>query len=427
MLFTLQQPEITVTAEGGLSLLEASALSPRMMIAGDWASIRIHADAARRSPAALYGSLAGKIAAADLSVVNLECVLGGETPVPKDGPNLKGDPESAQALKSAGFDLATLANNHMMDYGQEGLEATLRACREAGLDTVGAGTNEAAALQPYFCTIQGLRVGVLNLSDREDGEADRRSPGVADGFAYAVDSVIQSMRDQSDFCVVIAHGGKEYVPVPSLYWYDQLIHYALSGADMVVAHHPHVPQGMTWLHAPERNPVPILFSTGNFVFRPAACDGANIPPHTTDGYLVEVSLETRRVAGLTLWPYRIQQEAGPRPPESAVELEAFRHLLQAQSEPLTDPALVAAWFDAACEWLWSHGYRVRMEGLTAKLCAGDADAAKHARNHHHGNAHLTLIDHIIRRMTYSLPPPAPALSNALRCWFTEGWRPETSS
>ncbi|MCC5845324.1 MAG: CapA family protein [Verrucomicrobia bacterium] len=422
--FTLHAPEFRLTPDGAYSLLDAPALSPRLLIAGDWASIRIHEDAARRSPEQLYGGLAEHIAGADLSIVNLECVLGGETPVPKDGPNLKGDPESARALKAAGFDLATLANNHMMDYGTEGMRATLDACRRAGLASVGAGDNEHAALRPAYSEVRGLRVGVLNLSDREDGEAGRDTPGVADGFAYAADRAVRDMRDQSDFCLVIAHGGKEYVPVPSLYWYEQLLRYALSGADMVVAHHPHVPQGITWLTPEGRAPVPVIFSTGNFVFRPAASDGANIPPHTADGYLVEASIETRRVAGLTLRPYLIQQEAGPRPLDTPRQLEDFRKVLEAQSEPLTDPRQVAAWFDAACDWLWTRGYRERLEGLTAKLCVGDLTAARHARNHHHGNAHLTLIDHMIARMIHQSPPPDPVLTHALQRWFTAGWRPE---
>lgn len=425
--FTLQCPKFRITPEGAYSLLEAPVPSPRLLIAGDWASIRIHHDAAQRNPADLYGGLVGRIAAADLAIVNLECVLGGESPVPKDGPNLKGDPDSARALKTAGFDLATLANNHMMDYGSEGLQATLNACHAAGLATVGAGRNENEALEPAYCEVQGLRVGVLNLSDREDGEAGNNTPGVADGFSYAVDQAVQTMRDHSDFCVVIAHGGKEYVPVPSRYWYEQLLRYGLSGADMVVAHHPHVPQGMTWLNAPGRNPVPIIFSTGNFVFRPAASDGTNIPPHTADGYLVEAAIEPHRVTGLKLWPYEIQQEAGPRPLETPQALEAFRHCLEAQSAPLTDPAKVAAWFDATCKWLWDHGYRERLEGLTAKCCAGDLAAARHARNHHHGNAHLTLIDHSLQRMMYASPPPDPVLTAALKQWFTKGWRPDTSS
>lgn len=422
--FSLHTPDVQVGPDRTLVLLEASESCPRVLMAGDWASIRMHSDAARRKPEDLYGGLVEPVARADLAIVNLECVLGGDTPVPKDGPNLKGDPDSAKALKAVGFHLATLANNHMMDFGREGLEATLDICHNAGLETVGAGLDEAEALQPAYREVHGLRVGVLNLSDHEDGEADARNPGVADGFGYAVDRVIRTMREASDFCMVIAHGGKEYVPVPSLYWYEQLLHYAESGADLVVAHHPHVPQGMTWVHLPGRAPVPVIFSTGNFVFRPAAPDGANMPVHTADGYLVEAAIAPHRVAGLKLIPYRIQQEAGPRPLENAAELKAFQQFIETLSAPLADPDLVAEWFDVCCEWLWEHGYRVRVEGLTAKFCAGDPVGARHARNHHHGKAHLHLINRILQRMIYALPPPNPELTQALKDWFTQGWRPE---
>ena len=419
----LTRPDYHISSEGAYVLKSGNEHDPRLLVAGDWASIRIHADAAQRTPPALYGGLVDRIAAADLAIVNLECVLGGETPVAKDGPNLKGDPGSARALKAAGFDLATLANNHMMDYGPEGLAATCAACNEAGLATAGAGNTAREALTPYTTRLQGLEVSVLNVSDREDGEAGWDSPGVADGFAYEVDGILRHMRANTDFCVVIAHGGKEYVPVPSLYWYEQLLNYALSGADLVVAHHPHVPQGITWIHPPERAPVPVIFSTGNFVFRPAAPDGENIPPHTQDGYLVEAAIARHEVRGLKLWPYEIQGEAGPRPLNTPSSLEAFRKVLEAQSAPLTDPALVARWFDASCAWLWDHGYRTRLEGLTAKVCVGDLTAARHARNHHHGNAHLTLLDQIMRRMASQRPPPDACCLEELERWFARGWRP----
>lgn len=421
--FRLRRAEFLPTPEGTYSLLKGDRTHPRLLVAGDWASIRMHADAAQRAPEDLYGGLLQPIADADLSIVNLECVLGGDTPVPKDGPNLKGDPDSARALTAAGFQLATLANNHMMDFGIEGLDKTLAASRRAGLHTVGAGHNEDEALRPFFTTLREHRVGVLNLSDREDGEADWRTPGVGDGFAHGLDRLVRHTREASDFCLVIAHGGKEYVPVPSLYWYEQLLRYALSGADMVVAHHPHVPQGIVWVEPEDRPPVPVIFSTGNFVFRPAAADGKNIPPHTRDGYLVDVAIGKHCVKDLTLHPYEIRQEAGPRPLSTPQTLDAFRQVLEAQSAPLTDPEQVAAWFDAHTEWLWEHGYRERVEGLTAKFCAGDTTAARHARNHHHGNAHLTLIDRIIQRRIHQTPPPDKALYARVQQWFTDGWRP----
>ena len=421
--FTLRAPEFHLAPDGVISLLDGGDASPRVLVAGDWASIRIHDDAATRDPKDLYGGLVDSVAAADYSIVNLECVLGGDTPVPKDGPNLKGDPDSARALRTVGFDLATLANNHMMDYGPEGLAATLAACAEAGLATVGAGNNETEAMAPHIADVGDVRVGVLNLSDREDGEADWRRPGVADGFAHTLDQQIHATREQSDFCLVIAHGGKEYVPIPSMYWYEQLLRYALSGADMVVAHHPHVPQGIVWVEPEDRAPVPVIFSTGNFVFRPAAADGQNIPPHTRDGYLVDAAIGPHRVEGLILRPYEIMQADGPRPLHSPAALRAFQDLLRAQSAPLTDPELVDAWFDTASEWLWTHGFKDRLEGLTAKLCAGDATAARHAGNHHHANAHLSLIHHMIRRLTCASPPPDPARVEELRRWFTRGWKP----
>lgn len=400
--------------------------APQLLVAGDWANIRLHADAAARAPEALYGGLAAVIALADFALVNLECALGGTVPIPKDGPNLQGGPAATRALREAGFHAACLANNHVLDFGSQGLDATLDACRRAGLETVGAGRDLEQAFAPLVRDVGGLRVGVFNICDREEGDAAWNRAGVAPAFDLHLLDRLRSLRARCDFLCAIVHGGKEYTPVPPPYWFERVIALAGAGADLVVGHHPHIPQGVVLAERPGGAPVPVVFSTGNFVFRPAAPDGATIPPHTADGYLVRARIRPGRVAALDLVPFRIAGAEGPRPLAGSGETARFAALLEKLSAPLASRASVEAWFTAFARHLWQHGYRARVAGLTAKVCEGDAAAARHARSHHQSPAHATLISEVMRDQ---LEPAQldPVIARNLEAWFRHGWFPAASS
>ena len=91
----------------------------------------------------VLGEVKHIIEEADYSIVNFECPIcyGGEKPIVKCGPNLKCAENGMEAIQWAGFDCVTLANNHFLDYGKEGVNNTLNACAKYGIDTVGGGKN----------------------------------------------------------------------------------------------------------------------------------------------------------------------------------------------------------------------------------------------------------------------------------------------
>lgn len=90
----------------------------------------------------LYGDVLPYIQKADISITNLESPLIDDgIPIPKNGPNLKSSIESVEALKFVGFYIVTLANNHMMDYGAEGLYSTISTCENNGIRCIGAEKN----------------------------------------------------------------------------------------------------------------------------------------------------------------------------------------------------------------------------------------------------------------------------------------------
>ncbi|MFP4157784.1 MAG: CapA family protein [Opitutales bacterium] len=389
------------------------------LFAGDWASIRLHAGMAARDPAEVYGAaLFERIRSADFAAVNLESALGGDEPLLKDGPCLQGPPESAAALKGAGFDLATLANNHIFDYGVEGLRATLETCKAAGLAVCGAGMDLAEAMRPEVVEFDGWKLGVLSLCDLEEGAADWDRPGTALIHHPQMRDFVRAAREAVDALVLVVHGGREYVPVPPPYWRDAVLA-AGREADLVVGHHPHVPQGMTLLERADGVRVPVVFSTGNFLFRPADPAPGWIPPRTADGYVVEAGFTAGALSRLDLVPYRIEQERGPRLLE---ESEAFQHFLEATSAALVDRSSVADWFDAVADHFWAVQVRERVGGLTAKACEGEREAIRHALSHHLSPAHSTLIHRAMERELHQTAGTGPGkIREQLRGWFDGSW------
>lgn len=206
--------------------------------------------------------LTERVKSADLSLVNLEApVTDAPPPLAKSGPHKHSAPQTAQVLAAAGFDGVTLANNHIMDYGPGGLSQTVQACEEADLDHVGAGDSTEAAFDPIVHRIQGRDISILNMCEREFGEATDRSAGTAWLGHRSADAHIEAASEYSDVVVVIVHGGTEYAPFPPPHLQDRFREVIDRGADLVVGHHPHVPQG--WERYGDGL---IVYSLGNFLF-----------------------------------------------------------------------------------------------------------------------------------------------------------------
>jgi hypothetical protein len=182
---------------------------------------------------------------ADLVVGNLECTIAaGGTPRP--GPyRLRAPLSSAAALREAGFDVLGMANNHALDYGPEGLVETVSRLERVGIDPVGAGPDTAAASQPLFPEIGGLRLAFLafnTVPDPEDRPEDGGwTPARWDGAAAV--AAIAAARAQADAVIVSIHWGYEYELRPDPAQRDTAQAMLDAGADLVIGHHPHVVQG----------------------------------------------------------------------------------------------------------------------------------------------------------------------------------------
>ena len=216
-----------------------------VVLAGDWAPLGDQVCAAIDHPQAFCGDLAPILQEADLALVNVEGVLGSAgQPVTKDGPHLALLEAAAEALVAAPFHVACLANNHSMDYGPLGLVRTRERLARIGVATVGAGQNAEEACRPLVCRVQGIRVAIVNAAEGEEGRSVNGGRGVADLDQDRLTRQVSALRHDAEVVIAVLHAGREFTPVPPPYLQRLCRTLVEAGADLVVGHHPHVPQGL---------------------------------------------------------------------------------------------------------------------------------------------------------------------------------------
>jgi poly-gamma-glutamate synthesis protein (capsule biosynthesis protein) len=228
-----------------------------------------HFEGASRS--ALSGGLAAitpALTAADLTILNLETAITERgTPAPKEY-NFRAPATAFAALRRAGVDVVTGANNHGMDYGQVGLADTLAAAKAAKFPLVGLGRNVAEAFAPYRVTIRGQRVAVIGASQVLDGHlvaawtATAAKPGMAS--AKEVDTLVaavQQARATSDTVVIYLHWGTERVGCPTGVQQQLAGRLVDAGADIIVGGHAHILLGTGRLDG-----ALVSYGLGNFIF-----------------------------------------------------------------------------------------------------------------------------------------------------------------
>ncbi|WP_214630064.1 CapA family protein [Paenibacillus agaridevorans] len=202
----------------------------------------------------------------DITAGNLELpiTLGG-TPIEGTPYVYKGHPEVLPSIKDAGFDVLSLANNHAMDQGAEGMLDTIRYLKEADLGYMGTGNNDKEAFEPHYVEAKGLRVAFVGLSrviPYTELKADRHTPGIAETYetTRAV-AAIKHAEENADLVVVMAHWGDDNVDKPVDYQKSNARTYIDAGADLVIGAHPHVLQGFEMYKGKW-----IAYSLGNFIF-----------------------------------------------------------------------------------------------------------------------------------------------------------------
>lgn len=237
----------------------------RIAVTGDFCPIGLHVAAAgTEGYARRGGALEGLKAVAevsDLTVVNLECPLGRGAPIRKSGPSLVAEAGWASVLREAGVDVVSLANNHILDQGPAGLRATVESCRDAGMDTVGAGTDTQAAARPLVCEVRGVSVALVALAEHEFATATTEACGAAPAEPMAAFRAIRDAGAQADVVIVLLHGGSEHFPLPTPRQRELARFFIEVGAHAVACHHSHIVGPLEWYQGR-----PIAYGLGNLLF-----------------------------------------------------------------------------------------------------------------------------------------------------------------
>jgi poly-gamma-glutamate synthesis protein (capsule biosynthesis protein) len=222
----------------------------------------------------------GLLGAADITVGNFEGALAGaegsSAPAASAsaGPpyRLVADPGAVRELQQAGFDLVSLANNHSLDEGEEGLRRIVFSLRGAGIHVVGAGNSLEAAFQPAIISIGEMRIAFLAMNGIPypgyGGERDRNAWHTADWDLERMQESIAIARREADAVLVIVHWGDEYEPHAGPYQ-RRLAHALVEmGADAVIGSHTHTLQETEVYVSQKRPDRPgfIAYGLGNFVF-----------------------------------------------------------------------------------------------------------------------------------------------------------------
>lgn len=183
---------------------------------------------------------------------------------------LVGSPENADALQRAGFDVMSVATNHIKDCGlmkswcNETFFDTLENLQRVGILTVGAGKNLDEALQPVVVTLNGIRFGFIALGDSKMDVsvfAGPDHPGIAELTEENFQAALQRVRPLADVIIALPHWGSEDNLLPNWLQRNQARYITAAGVDLVVGNHTHVVQAIQ-----EVNGVLVFYGLGNFVF-----------------------------------------------------------------------------------------------------------------------------------------------------------------
>ncbi len=241
---------------------------------------------------------------------------------------------SVESLVDGGINMVSLANNHILDYGLEAMEDTMDILTEHGIYHAGAGRNMDEAHAGTILEVKGYKVGLLAYTDDFAVPARLRSfwqAGHDQGGAALIHDQkriredILRLREETDVLLVSFHWGYEYTYTISKEQRELAYLAVDAGADMILGHHPHVPQGVEIYRGK-----PIAYSLSNFVFYPFTSR-----PETQDTLILGAEFHEGEIISVTLLPYR-GGNSQPYLPEGS-ELQRLISLLSGLLEGLQTP------------------------------------------------------------------------------------------
>ena len=193
------------------------------------------------------------------------------------------NPAAARVLDHMHADIWNICNNHIMDAGPRGIEATLGEAKRHGARTIGAGMNLEQARAPIYMKEAG-GIGMFSVGYRRGCKpASEDYPGCYMwNETEQIRETVQEIKSTCRWCILVAHAGEEFTSLPTCYTRDKYLEFLEMGVDIIIAHHPHVP--MNYEKVGEKI---IFYSLGNFIFD---TDYQRAQYNTERGVLVKLNL-----------------------------------------------------------------------------------------------------------------------------------------
>jgi poly-gamma-glutamate capsule biosynthesis protein CapA/YwtB (metallophosphatase superfamily) len=271
-------------------------------------------DRHRADPGTPLKPLGKRLARAEITVGNFESTLSAAGSPTQGGDSFAASPRVRLALRAAGFDLLSLANNHVGDYGDRALRQTLDRFDSARIETVGAGRNLDAARRPVIIERDGVRVGFLavdSIGETPSATGSRagtnrlnmppRTGPLNRSQLRRITSDIRALDRRVDNVVVLTHWGTQYTHRPEPSQRAAARAFAGAGADLVIGGHPHWVQGYEMAGS-----AVVVHSLGNFIF------DMDFQTKTREGIFLEIVLWDGVVKAVEPLPYVIDSAFTPR-------------------------------------------------------------------------------------------------------------------
>ena len=199
---------------------------------------------------------------ADLFIANLECPLTlSNEKAKKSGSSIKVNPNAIKGIQNININLLSLANNHIGDFGNQGVKDTISFLTKQKLNYLGAGKNSIEAREPYIYKAQDKTIGVLSYADYEFGIAQEDGYGANPFDTINAFEDIKSLKSITDYIIILLHDGKEYYSYPSPQL-QKIGRYLIDlGADITICQHSHVMGAVENYKSGT-----IVYGQGNFLF-----------------------------------------------------------------------------------------------------------------------------------------------------------------
>ncbi len=257
--------------------------------------------------------IAPELGRADIVFGNLEGTVSDKGQRVGSIYSFRAKPEVMAGLVFAGFDILSLANNHMFDYQRVSLEETMRLLTAAGMDYVGAGYNQAEAFSLKVKEVKGVKIGFLSYTDL--GSANWQAGETLSGIAWIDETWLEKIKrdiadskQKADILIVSLHSGDEYAKEPTAFQVIFAKDCIDSGANLVVEHHPHVLQRLEqykngW----------IAYSLGNFVF------DQYFSEETMQGAILRAEIKDKKIISVSLETIKLNKNYQPQPRSAGTE------------------------------------------------------------------------------------------------------------